>query len=58
MPEMEMSKLYSTDSLVMFLLAKEKLGLESTGHEAGSADALVPIILQCKILNPCHEVFY
>lgn len=40
----------------MFLLAKEKLGLESSGHEAGSADALVPIILQSKILNPHHEV--
>lgn len=40
----------------MLLLAKEKLRLESSGHEAGSADALVPIILQSKILNPHHEV--
>ena len=40
----------------MFLVAKEKLGLESSGHEAGSADALVPIILQGRILNPYHKV--
>ena len=29
----------------------EKLGLESSGHSAGSADALVPIILQCMVCN-------
>lgn len=28
--------------------ALDKLGLESTGHEAGSAEALVPVILHCK----------
>ncbi|XP_067036847.1 uroporphyrinogen-III synthase-like isoform X4 [Acropora muricata] len=31
--------------------ALDKLGLESTGHEAGSAEALVPVILHCK--NNC-----
>ena len=40
-----------TFSFGFVFLAYEKLGLESSGHEAGSAEALVPIILQCKIFN-------
>jgi len=42
--------------------AKEKLGLESSGHDAGSADALVPIILQSvkpdsnPLLFPCGNL--
>ena len=38
-------------SFVLFLVASERLGLESSGHDAGSAVALVPIILQCRFYN-------
>ena len=41
----------------MFLVASEKLGLESSGHSAGSADALVPIILQCMVCNALSSHF-
>ena len=34
-------------SFFFYLLVSEKLGLNSTGGDAGSADALVPFILQC-----------
>ena len=32
-----------------YLLAKEMLQLQSSGEEAGNAEALVPIILECKV---------
>lgn len=39
------------------LVASERLGLESSGHDAGSAVALVPIILQCRFFSALACVF-
>ena len=42
-----------------FSKASDKLGLESSGFEAGSAESLVPIILQGKNLRliSCNNIY-
>ena len=48
-----------TNTVFFFLKASDKLGLESSGFEAGSAESLVPIILQGKNLRliSCNDIY-